>query len=373
MACQGCGGRPATRPLFPALLLALLWRPVLPWQGPVAVVSTMSYASPEIIDSRQWWCMWLNHRQYCDRHGYECFAVVDSHGGVPGPASSPWHRIYHNNPWSFAPHWFKVFVMRAILPKFAALVYLDNDAMIQNLSQPLETLLATTGDRWWVMELSKGISSHILILKNTARSRAMLTHLWDLRTVCPACPSGEQCAMHLLIHELLIEWAWYRGQTQFWVHTDNGKPCCAPAEHCRFPTGQLADNNSAASPAVQGCTWSWWAALRPIPLMLTHRHIHWVRPTSTFRSTLNVLHPVKSLATCMHVNPSYKDTAPVDPGRIHTAALLRQMDRRPDYRPTDLPPRPPVQLRTGEIYAGLNLSGSKPRRDFRLCQIVRVS
>lgn len=39
-------------------------------------------------------------------------------------------------------------------------------------------------------------------------------------TVCPACPYGEQCAVHILIHELLIEWAWYRGQTQVWVRTD---------------------------------------------------------------------------------------------------------------------------------------------------------
>eukprot|EP00667_Euglena_gracilis_P014666 EG_transcript_15205 len=370
---QGRGGWPAARPPLLALLLALLWSPVSPWQGPVAIVSTMSYDSVEQMKTNKlWWCAWLNHRQYCDLHGYECFAVVDSHGGPPRRDSSPWHRIYHNNPWGFAPHWFKVFVMRALLPKFAAIVYFDNDALVENISLPIENLLGTSGDRWWVMELSKGITSHTIILKNTPRSRAMLDHLWDLRTVCPACPSGEQCAMHLLIHELLIEWAWYRGQTQVWVHTDNGKPCCAPTEHCRFPTGLLADNNSAASPAVQGCTWSWWAALNPVRLMLTHRHIHWVPPPSNARSTLNVRHPIKQMESCKYHNPSYNAAAPVDPGRIHTTAFLRQMERRPNYWLFDRPSRFPMQLRTAEIYPGLNMTGHRPRQDFRLCQIVRV-
>eukprot|EP00667_Euglena_gracilis_P013610 EG_transcript_14060 len=333
----------------------------------------MSYDSvEEMTTSKKWWCTWLNHRQYCEQHGYECFVVVDSHGGPLRPDSSPWHRLHHNNPWGFAPHWFKVFVMRAILPKFAAVVYLDNDAMIQNLSQPLETLLAATGDRWWVMELFKGITSHTLILKNNARSRATLSHLWDLRTVCPVCPFGEQCAVHLLIHELLVEWARFRGQTQVWVHTDKGKPCCAPAEHCRFPTGLLVDNNSDASPAVQGCTWNWWAALNPMRLMVSHRHIHWVPRPSKFRNALNVLHPIKMLATCRYVNPTYNNATPVDPGRIDTTAFLRQMRHRPDYRPADRTSRLSVQLRTAEVYPGLNLTGYRSRRDFRLCQIVRV-
>eukprot|EP00667_Euglena_gracilis_P024189 EG_transcript_27688 len=214
--------------------------------------------------SQRWWCTWLNHRQYCERHGYECFAVVDWHGGPVRPGSSPWHRLHHNNPWGFAPHWFKVFILRAILPKFAAVVYLDSDAMIQNLSQPVERLLTGSGDRWWVMQLAKGISSHALILKNTARSRAMLDRLWALRTVCPACPYGEQCAVHILIHELLIEWAWYRGQTQVWVRTDEGKPCCSPVDHCLYPTGNLAESNPDASVAVQGCAWNWWFALNPV-------------------------------------------------------------------------------------------------------------
>eukprot|EP00668_Euglena_longa_P035356 GGOE01045420.1.p1 GENE.GGOE01045420.1~~GGOE01045420.1.p1 ORF type:complete len:316 (-),score=46.91 GGOE01045420.1:512-1459(-) len=254
------------------------------------------------------------------------------------------------------------------------IVYLDNDAVIQNMSQPIETLLASSGERWWVMELFKGITSHTLILKNTMRSRAMLDHLWHLRTVCPACPKGEQCAVHLLIHELLIEWARFRGQSQVWVRSDKGTPCCSPQEHCAFPTGTLAENNSKASTAVQGCTWNWWTALNPNRLVASHRHIHWIPWVEKFRMPLNVLHPVKKLTTCMQVNPWYNNATPVDPGRIDTVSFLRQMQQRPDHQlAVQRSPRLSVQLRTAEVFPGLNLSGYRPRRSFRLCHIVRVA
>jgi hypothetical protein len=338
-----------------------------------ALVSTLSY--PDIRHLQQntmYFCHWSRHRQYCERHSYECFFVVDAHAGMSNGTPSEWRRTINEDPFHVAPHWFKVFVLRMVLPKFAVVILVDADTLIQHFDLPFEPLLEIAGERWWILEDKKGITSHTIILKNNPLSRGMVEHLWDLRHVCPSCPFGEQCAVHLIIHELMLDWALQNGRTHFTIPSDKGLSCCNPALHCEYPTADVNDRNLNHSWSVQGCTWSWWFQLGPQALKATHKHMYWKSSPETAKNDppLNVRHPVKHQQRCMDVNLKYNKQFPEDPGRISIEELRRILQARSDYDPT--PVSWPFDARAADVDVGIEFAERQPRWKARYCAVFRA-
>jgi len=128
-------------------LLALLALPFPGCEGQrktVAVVSVTTYPSLAAHHtSQRGFCPWHQHQAYCDRWGYECFVVYDFHG--PGPRS-PWQWHFTHNDYHFAPHWFKIYVLMALLPKFEWVILVDDDSVFRRfLSRRSPQGSVTTG------------------------------------------------------------------------------------------------------------------------------------------------------------------------------------------------------------------------------------
>eukprot|EP00669_Euglena_mutabilis_P011203 TRINITY_DN5866_c0_g1_i1.p1 TRINITY_DN5866_c0_g1~~TRINITY_DN5866_c0_g1_i1.p1 ORF type:complete len:391 (+),score=58.68 TRINITY_DN5866_c0_g1_i1:86-1174(+) len=338
------------------------------WRGPIAVVSALSYRfRSEVHKSTDFFCQWANHKEYCKRQGYQCYFVVDSHGRE-GKDRSPWNTIISRDPFRVSPQWFKIHVLRIVLPKFAAVLLLNPDTVIWDLDRPLQPALAAARSRWWVIADTKVISTHALIVKNTHRSRVMVEHLWDLRHVCPSCPRGEQCAVHVLLAELLFDWALQNRRVDFYVANDkNGAPCCSPASHCAYPNADIKDRNPSPSFSAQGCTWNWLTAM-PEEVKATHRNVYWA-PNTSFP---NILHPVRKQVSCQTFYPSFDPSRKTDPGRITTTALIGILTKKRNYSP--LIDQTPWQLsaRPAEGYIGANISGLRPRSQYRYCRVVAL-
>jgi len=341
--------------------------------GGIALVSTLSYPSrKDLRENKMYFCQWSRHSQYCERHGYECLFVVDTHTRIVNENSSKWHRSVIEDPFHVAPHWFKIFVLRMVLPKFAVVILVDADTLIQHFDKPFEPLLESAGKRWWILEDKKGITSHTIILKNNPLSRGMVEHLWDLRHVCPACPFGEQCAVHLIIHELLLDWALQNRRTQFTISSDKGLSCCNPALHCEYPNADVNDRNTNHSWSVQGCTWSWWSQLGPAALKATHKHMYWSSSPANAKNDppLNIRHPVKYAQRCIDVNTKYNHRFPEDPGRISIAQLGRLLEGRPDYDPK--PPSWPFNAHAADVDVGIEFAGRQPHWKARYCAVFQA-
>jgi len=340
--------------------------------GGIALVSTLSYPTTRDLQGNDmYFCQWSRHRQYCERHGYECLFVVGTHKSSANGIPNKWHRSFIGDPFHVAPHWFKIFVLRMVLPKFAAVILVDADTLIQHFDKPFEPLLETAGKRWWILEDKKGITSHTIILKNNPLSRGMVERLWDLRHVCPACPFGEQCAVHLIIHELMLDWALQNGRTRFTVPSDRGLSCCNPVSHCEYPTANLNHRNANHSWSVQGCTWNWWHQLGPAALKATHKHMYWrSSPNKTKNDpALNVIHPIKGVHRCMAVNSKFNLRIPQDPGRMSIEELGRLLRNRPDYDPT--PRSWPFHARAADVDVDIEFAGRQPRWKTRYCAVFQ--
>jgi len=353
--------------LFASVLLVA----VHAWDGPIAIVSIHSFPDvAEMQDTREYFCQWSSHKEYCDLHGYTCLFVVDSHQKHSVSLASEWNKEISNDPFNIAPHWFKVFVLRHVLPKFAAVLLMDADTMFQNLSRPLEPLLDAAGERWWLMADTKGITSHTMMLKNTDYSRAMVERLWNFRHVCPACPFGEQCAVHLVIYELLMDWAVQNGRnrTSVWNDNDGKESCCNPAAFCAYPTGVLSEHNPNHSYSVQGCSWNWWFALGPKRIKATHRHIYWVTEGDENNLALNVRHPIKDWTECWVYNQKFNVQTTPDPGRILTPMLLRRMSLMPNYHSG--PRRKWRVTRAVEVETETNTTDFNGPGSFSVCHIL---
>jgi hypothetical protein len=189
--------------------------------------------------------------------------------------------------------------------------------------------------------------------------------------VCPACPFGEQCAVHLIIHELMLDWALQNGGTRFSVPSDRGLSCCNPVSHCEYPTANLNQRNANHSLSVQGCTWNWWHQLGPAALKATHKHMYWsATANATGSPPLNIQHPVKAVQRCMVVNPKFNQRFPQDPGRISVAELRRLLESRPDYNRT--PPSWPFRARAAEVDVDIQFTKRQPRLKARYCAVFQA-
>ena len=358
--CATARAAPFRRPMrcfLPLLLLCLtIERASALRNEDVAVVSL--YSSRDKPDARAFACQWHNHEAYCRRHGYRCFFVVDSHHSTAGDHDSPWVRQYrHANRVRYAAHWFKVFVLLHALPRFAAVAYMDADALFADTSRPLSAILDRAPGRWWHMAVGLGMNSHTLVVRSTAASRAFVAALWGLRERCPHC-AGEQCAVHVLLHQLLLDWAVRRNISAVAIGTVQPPgaaarlSCCSPVDHCKYPAGPGTRPNPLHSTHVQGCTWAWQRALGEEAVAQSHAHFAWhPRPPGT-NHILNTIHPVKTLAQCRgRWNFSKEAQAAYQPRVLTTREFFAYLDTRQPVPSPEPPPAAPwpfhVTAKTG--------------------------
>jgi len=252
-----------------------------------------------------------------------------------------WH--FTHNDYHFAPHWFKIYVLMALLPKFEWVILVDDDSVFQNMSLPLEALTAGVGDHWWIMPDVPGITSHTLIFRNTPCSIPLISYLWDLRRVCPSCPAGEQCAVHLLLHQLLVDHLYQEGVRALYINDDWGRQCCNPAEHCEFPQGFVYKPNPAHGVVLQGCVWHWWMAANATGTMARHQHIKWVSAPNGIMPT-NTLHRIKMKIACTNHHRTFDEEW--QPRRWWSRDLVLEMERRPNATSRG-PPWSPAQHTCG--------------------------
>jgi len=266
-----------------------------------------------------------------------------------------WH--FTHNDYHFAPHWFKIYVLMVLLPKFEWVVLVDDDSVFQNMSLPLEALTAGVGDHWWIMPDVPGITSHTLIFRNTPCSIPLISYLWDLRRVCPSCPAGEQCAVHLLLHQLLVDHLYQEGVRALYINDDWGRQCCNPAEHCEFPQGFVYKPNPAHGVVLQGCVWHWWMAANATGTMARHQHIKWVSAPNGIMPT-NTLHRIKMKIACTNHHRTFDEEW--QPRRWWSRDLVLEMERRPNA--TSRGPPCPMVARSAHMWLGVR--GSVPERHY---------
>lgn len=129
-----------------------------------------------------------NKQEYCDRHGYTLIAHTKA-------CSAP-----------RAQGWSKDIFIRAALPFYDAVFWVDADALIVDMERPVETLLDTALD---IVFGGDHINNGVFIIRNTEAMFEFLQLAWDLPNVDPefaslAAPNSPKWSQLCMVRILKI-------------------------------------------------------------------------------------------------------------------------------------------------------------------------
>jgi hypothetical protein len=152
----------------------------------IAVVALYGGDWPPALMSR----VMKNKETYCQKHGYHF---------VNG-------NKYVDN--SRPPAWSKLIAVKEVLRNYDYLMYIDMDAIIMDMSRPIEYFIAAGSDKDVIMtEDWGGPNTGVFICRNSSWTSSFFTEAWNQKQlVQPTTPDGkrypfeyEQRAIHYLL------------------------------------------------------------------------------------------------------------------------------------------------------------------------------
>lgn len=119
-----------------------------------------------------------NKRVYAARHGYELLVL---HGPLAVDASRP-------------PAWSKFRNLKAHLPRFDYVCFMDVDTLVTNLAAQLEDLVRPGGGDFIASQDWNGVNTGVFLLRNSPWSQWLLEEAWGAK-VRPQGAPGAACFM----------------------------------------------------------------------------------------------------------------------------------------------------------------------------------
>ena len=100
------------------------------------------------------------------------------------------------------PCWYKIILIRKLLPKYKYLIWIDSDAIITNPTIRFETFIDNRNELFVCRDINHNrtpFNSGVMIFKNTLNVKHFLTIVWNYDQIHGYTPNGDQDILNKVI------------------------------------------------------------------------------------------------------------------------------------------------------------------------------
>eukprot|EP00468_Gymnochlora_sp_CCMP2014_P005544 CAMPEP_0167745030 /NCGR_PEP_ID=MMETSP0110_2-20121227/2923_1 /TAXON_ID=629695 /ORGANISM="Gymnochlora sp., Strain CCMP2014" /LENGTH=266 /DNA_ID=CAMNT_0007629623 /DNA_START=309 /DNA_END=1109 /DNA_ORIENTATION=- len=150
----------------------------------------------------------LNHRSYCERHGYDYKFYHQSNGTIEEKDM----KILAGTDKLTWPGWIKVIALMKYISQYDYVMWVDLDTIFLNEAVPITEIIASAGlsktgtpfSVYVQQTIANAITpSHAILFHNSPFSRRILSEWWGLRAICPEVYMDQGMWVYLLSYELM--------------------------------------------------------------------------------------------------------------------------------------------------------------------------